>query len=94
MTKTQRPVDESDLPDCFEKAKKRTLSERSWIVPVEEIIARNYDLSASNPNAAAAIKHRSPAAIAADIASKQTQILEIMEEIQELLEPKGNVVEE
>lgn len=90
LTKTQRLIEESDLPDCFEKAKTRALSDRSWIVPVDEIIARNYDLSASNPNAAAAIKHRSPAAIAADIASKQTRILEIMEEIQELLEPKGN----
>lgn len=90
LTKTQRLIEESDLPDCFEKAKARALSDRSWIVPVETIIANNYDLSASNPNAAVAIKHRSPATIAADIASKQTRILEIMEEIQELLEPKGN----
>ena len=52
-----------------------------------EIVRRNYDFSAINPNADKAIKHRSPAAIAADIANKELRILEIMEEIQEILEP-------
>ena len=47
----------------------------------------NYDLSAVNPNAKAAIEHRSPAAIAADIAAKEQRILELMEEIQEILAP-------
>ncbi|HMN39642.1 MAG TPA: class I SAM-dependent DNA methyltransferase [Phycisphaerales bacterium] len=87
LTKTQRPIAENDLPDCMAKARKREISERSWIVPVEEIIKRNYDLSAINPNADKAVKHRSPAAIAADIASKEQRILEIMQEIQEILEP-------
>ena len=90
LTKTQRPIPENDLPDCLEKAKTRAVSERSWLVPVEEIIERNYDLSAVNPNAKAAMEHRSPAAIAADIAAKEQRILEIMEEIQEILAPEGN----
>jgi len=87
LTKTQRPIPENDLPDCLAKARTRELSERSWIVPVADIVKRNYDLSAINPNADKAIKHRSPAAIVADIASKEQRILEIMEEIQEILEP-------
>lgn len=90
LTKTQRPIPENDLPDCLEKARTRAVSERSWLVPVEEIVERNYDLSAVNPNARAAVEHRSPAAIAADIAGKEQRILEIMEEIQELLAPEGN----
>lgn len=90
LTKTQRPIPENDLPDCLDKAKNRAISERSWIVPVADVVARNYDLSAVNPNAKAAIEHRSPAAIAADIAGKEQRILEIMEEIQELLAPEGN----
>jgi hypothetical protein len=56
-------------------------------VPVTEIVAKNYDLSAVNPNAKAAVEHRSPAAIAADIAAKENRILELMDEIQELLAP-------
>jgi len=90
LTKTQRPIPENDLPDCLEKARTRAVSERSWLVPVEEIVERNYALSAVNPNARAAVEHRSPAAIAADIAAKEQRILEIMEEIQELLAPEGN----
>lgn len=90
LTKTQRPISENDLPDCLTKARKRETSDRSWIVPVEQIVARNYDLSATNPNAVNAIKHRSSTAIAAAIATKQTRILEIIEEVQELLNPNGN----
>jgi type I restriction enzyme M protein len=87
LTKTQRPLAENDLPDCLEKMRTRALSERSWVVPIEEIVKRDYDLSAINPNAAKAVKHRSPTAIAADIASKEQRILVIMQEIQEVLEP-------
>jgi type I restriction enzyme M protein len=94
LTKTQRPVPENDLPDCLVKAKARALSERSWIVPVTEIVAKNYDLSAVNPNTKAAVEHRSPAAIAADIAAKENRILELMEEIQEILASVGESPEE
>jgi type I restriction enzyme M protein len=87
LTKTQKTIPENDLPDCFKKAPKRIESENSWIVPVEEIVKKNFDLSAVNPNAQKAIEHRSPAAIAADIIAKEQRILEIMEEIQQLLEP-------
>lgn len=90
LTKTQRPVPENDLPDCLEKAKTRAISGRSWVVPVTEIVEKNYDLSAVNPNTKAAIEHRSPAAIAADIAAKENRILELMQEIQELLAPGDN----
>jgi type I restriction enzyme M protein len=85
LTKSQKPVPENDLPDCFQKAQKRTLSEKSWLVPVEEVVGKNYDLSASNPNAKRMTQHRPPAVIAADISSKQERVLEIMQEIQELL---------
>ena len=90
LSKTQKPVSENDLPDCLENAQKRTLSEKSWIVSVEDIADRKYDLSAVNPNAKIAKKHRSPTVIAADIAQKQERILEIMEEIQEVLTRKDN----
>jgi type I restriction enzyme M protein len=90
LTKTQRPIPENDLPDCLEKARSRALSDRSWIIPVADIVERNYDLSAVNPNAKAVVEHRSPAAIAAAIAGNEQRILEIMEEIQELLAPEAN----
>lgn len=85
LTKSQKPVPENDLPDCFEKAQERAVSEKSWLVSVQDMATRNYDLSAVNPNTKAAKRHRRPTVIAADIALKQERILEIMEEIQELL---------
>ena len=91
LSKTQRPIAENDLPDCLAKIHKRKLSARSWIVTREEIEKRGYDLSAVNPNAAEAIKHRSALSIAADLASKQARILEIMQEMQEMLEPESVV---
>jgi type I restriction enzyme M protein len=94
LTKTQKIIAENDLPDCLNKAKKRKLSEQSWIVSVEDIIKNDYDLSANNPNAQVAVEHRSPSAITADIVAKEQKILDIMEEIQELLEPNGNSTSE
>lgn len=89
LTKTQRPIDENDLPDCLAKAKTREISECSWIVPIEEIIERGYDFSAKNPNRQDDYEHRSPEAIAADIIAKEEQIIEIMAEIQEMLDPRN-----
>ncbi|MEM2991228.1 MAG: N-6 DNA methylase, partial [Halobacteria archaeon] len=40
------PITDDDLNDCFEKWKKRQISENSWVVPVEEIVKRGYDLTA------------------------------------------------
>ncbi len=94
LSKSQKLIPENDLPDCLEKAKKREVSEKSWLITVEDIVARNYDLSAVNPNAKAAKKHRSPTFIAADIAQKQERILEIMEEIQELMNDEESIEEE
>ncbi len=94
LTKTQKTITDNDLPDCFEKAKKQELSKESWIVPIEDIIKNDYDLSANNPNTQEAVEHRSPSAIVADIARKEQRIFEIMEEIQELLEPQEEIAGE
>ena len=94
LTKSQKPVPENDLPDCLEKTQNRVVSEKSWIVPIKDIVTKNYDLSAVNPNAKTVKKHRSPAVIAEDIAQKQERILEIMGEIQEILEDSSTTEED
>ena len=100
LTRTQKPVSENDLPDCVamfrayrewlrtpieERSAESPLNERCWIVPVEEIARKNYDLSARNPNRTNDFRHRPPEELAADIADKQARIMELIEEIQELL---------
>lgn len=94
LTKTQRRIEANDLPDCLNQARTRGLSAKSWIVPVEDIVARNYDLSARNPHASDVTRSRSAASIAADIAGKEQRLLAIMEEIQEILEPEAELLRE
>lgn len=100
LTRTQKPIAESDLPDCLAmfrayrewlrmpvetRPKDSPLNNHCWIIPVEEIVKKNYDLSARNPNRANDFSHRPPEELAADIADKQARIAELIEEIQELL---------
>lgn len=61
------------------------LSERSWIVPVEEIKVRGHDLTARNPNRQEVAVLPSPAEIVARLIEREREILSIMEELNELL---------
>jgi type I restriction enzyme M protein len=101
LTRTQKPIAENDLPDCLamwrqydawrrtpdhERPAEPPLNARCWVTPVAAIVARNYDLSARNPNRTNDFTHRPPEELAADIADKQARIAELVAEIQELLE--------
>ncbi len=105
LTKTQKPVAENDLPDCLAMWKvydawRRTpdgqrdpeppQNERCWVVPAEEIVKKNYDLSATNPKRKNGFTHRRPEELIADIADKQARISELIAEIQELLVGENN----
>jgi len=61
------------------------LSEHSWIVSVEEIKERGYDLSAKNPNRVEEKELPSPVEIVAGLMEKEREILNIIEELKELL---------
>jgi type I restriction enzyme M protein len=89
LSKTQRPVSENDLPDCFDKAQARAISTRSWVVPVEEIITRNYDLSPQNPTRVDDYEHRSPEALIADVMAKEERVLQLLTEVQEMLDEEA-----
>ena len=61
------------------------LSERSWIVPVEEVKARGYDLTARNPNRKETESLPPPMEILASLLEREREILSIVEELDELL---------
>lgn len=105
LTKTQKPVAQNDLPDCLamwqaydawrrlpadQRDPEPPQNERCWVVPVEEIAQRNYDLSANNPKRKNGFTHRPPEELIADIADKQARISELIAEIQELLTGEAN----
>ena len=85
LTKARRPIPENDLPDCLEKCKTRATSEKSWIVPIEEIVKNGYDLTAKNPNRRENLEHRPPEALVADVLDKEQRIAEILDEVQDIL---------
>jgi type I restriction enzyme M protein len=83
-TKT-RPITDEDLKDIFEKWQKREISENSWIVKVDEVIKRNYDLSARNPNKIKTITYESPNKIVEEILNREKEIGDLIIEIKKIL---------
>jgi len=79
-TKT-RPIKDEDLEDAFKKWQKREISENSWIVKVEEIIKRDYDLSARNPNRILTKKNISPDILIKRISKKEKEIQKLLSKI-------------
>lgn len=78
-------VTDDDLKDCFEKWRERAVSEKSWVVPVEEIVKRGYDLTAKNPNRKEETEIKTPDELVSDVIEREKAILEIAEELQDLL---------
>lgn len=68
----------------YEKWKTHLASENLWIEPVEEIIKRDYDLTAKNPNRKEEYEHRPPQELVAS-SEKEQKIASILKEIESLL---------
>jgi type I restriction enzyme M protein len=83
-TKT-RPITDEDLKDVFEKWQKREISENSWIVKVEEIVKRDYDLSAKNPNKRKKMLSFNPEKLINETLKKENKIEKLLKEIRERL---------
>jgi len=79
------PITDEDLEDCYEKWKKRELSQNSWTVPVEEVVKKDYDLTAKNPKKKEDTEQRSPEELVASALENERSILEILEEVQNIL---------
>jgi len=79
------PVTDEDLKDCFEKYKNREISKYSWIEPVEEIIKRDYDLTARNPNRKEEISYKDPEEIILEVEKNTKEILKIIEELKDFI---------
>jgi type I restriction enzyme M protein len=65
------------------------LSERSWIVSVEEVKARGYDLTARNPNRKETETLPAPMEVLASLLEREREVLSIVEELDDLLSANG-----
>ncbi len=82
-------ITDEDLEKCYEKWESKEISENSWKISVEEIIEKNYDLTARNPNLLNEFKYIAPEELITSIIEKETRILQVLKEIQSLLGEKS-----
>lgn len=93
------PIKDEDLSDALEKFeawkryletgdkkwKSKSLSENSWVVDIEEIKGRDYDLSARNPNRKLTIDYPAPEEIISSLREKEERIGNLLDEISSIL---------
>ncbi|RLF03383.1 MAG: N-6 DNA methylase [Thermoprotei archaeon] len=79
------PIRDEDLIDCYEKWKNREVSENSWIVSIEEIKERDYDLTARNPHKKEEEVYLEPEELIESVLEKEAQILKILNELRDIL---------
>ncbi len=84
FTKKNRIKDEH-FKDALKKFKNREISENSWIVSIEEIKKRDYDLTPKNPNKKEEIEYREPEEILKEIEEVDLKIGDIIKEIKSML---------
>ncbi len=90
FTKT-KTIQDAHIEEVFEKWKKREVSSTSWIVPIETIKARDYDLTPRNPVLASVATLSSPTEILNEINSRQEEIDKEIVSIRSSLEAQANV---
>lgn len=81
----KNPILDEHTKDAFEKWQKKAKSDASWTVSVEEIVAKNYDLSAKNPNGKGDIEHKLPKELLSRIEEKEGEINKLLREIKGLI---------
>ena len=84
FTKKNKIKDEH-FEDALNKFEKREISENSWIVSIEEIKKRDYDLTPKNPNKKEEIEYREPEEILKEIEEVDVKIENILKEIKSML---------
>lgn len=70
----KKTVQDEHLQNVLEKWKRREVSDTSWIVPIETIKERGYDISPKNPNSAESEALLPPVEIIGEIETNQKEI--------------------
>lgn len=86
LKQTRKTIDGNQIPDFLAKWEKRVEGENSWIVPVDQIIERGYDLSAKNPNRKDDYEHRPALELVQSIRAKEERIMDLLFELEAILE--------
>ena len=85
-----KPIQNEHFAEFLACWQERKLTENSWLVNVNDI--KDYDISAKNPNKTEAVAHVSPLDLVVAIKQNNSQIDELMTEIEAILQ--GNAINE
>jgi type I restriction enzyme M protein len=86
LKQTRKPIAGNQLPDFLAKWQSRVTGENSWTLPLADIAANGYDLSAKNPNKVDDYEHRPALELVQSIKAKEARINELLDELQSMLE--------
>lgn len=86
LKQTRKPIAGGQLPDFLAKWQGHVEGENSWTVPLAEIVAKSYDLSAKNPNKVDDYEHRPALELVQAIKAKEARISDLLDELENLLE--------
>lgn len=86
LKQTRKPIAGNQLPDFLGKWKGYIDGDNSWSVPLADIVAKGYDLSAKNPNKVDDYEHRPALELVQSIKTKEARITELLDELESLLE--------
>lgn len=86
LKQTRKPIAGDQLPDFLSKWQQRGEGENFWAVPLADIVAKGYDLSAKNPNKVDDYEHRPALELIQSIRAKEDRITELLGELEILLE--------
>lgn len=76
---------DEDLAPVYEAWRRREVGKWSWVVPVEDIIENDYDMTARNPNRNPPPVYPEPAEIVESIYAKEKEIGAIIDELRGIL---------
>jgi type I restriction enzyme M protein len=85
LKQTRKPVQGDQLPDFLSKQSGREESDSSWSIPIDDIAARGYNLSAKNPRSRIDDDHRPALELVQSIRAKEERILELVRELEDVL---------
>jgi hypothetical protein len=89
LKQTRKPIDGDQLPEFLKKWRKRTKGDNSWVVPIDVIIERGYDLSAKNPNRKTDYEDRPALELVQSLRVKEERIMDLLGELEAILEGDG-----
>lgn len=69
----------------IKKWQKREGSKNSWIIRIDEIIKRTYELSAKNPNRVLHEVYESPGKLVCSVFKKKREIVNVLEKVRKLI---------